>query len=189
MEILVVIVVVIVAALVFLGSGKKRKKPSKLYEYHQTFSDPDKRQAAIDGATFQLRPLLNKGEFYAYQRILKLIEDRGLNLSIFPQIPLISYIKEQSTASSVRHIQRGMRPDFTLFNSSGRAVVAVEINGKGHHGKNDAAQAKVLSKAGVALLTVDTTGWHRGSPGSYKGHVISCVEKVFLQYLDENYKA
>lgn len=188
MEILVIVIFIIVifAFSASLVSGKQRKKPSRLYNYYQTFSNSDKRLAAIDSAIFELYPVLNKGEFYAYQRMRKLIDDRGLDLLIFPQIPLISYIKERSTASSVRHIQRGIRPDFTLFDSLGKAILAVEINGTGHHAKNDVAQEKVLRKVGVTMLTVDTTGWHRRNSVSYKDHVISCVEKVFVQYLDEH---
>ncbi len=187
MKMLVAIALVVLAVFLLLGTvGKKRRKHSRLYEYHQTFSNPEKRQTAIDSATFELRPLLNKGEFYAYQHMCKLIDERNLDLLIFPQIPLISYIKETSTASSVKHIQRGMRPDFTIFDNFGRAVAVVEINGTGHHAKNDAAQAKVLQKAGVTLLVVDTTGWKKNGNVSYKAHVTARVESVFVSYLDGN---
>ena len=148
---------------------RKKEKFSKVAKT-EIFSNNKTRLDAINNTEFTRKPILNSGELIAFNTILSYLEEKNSSLILCTQIPIISMVKEYNHRKFP--LAGGMYCDFVLMNKDALPIVVIEIDGKGHSKEKDDIKDKILKKAGIKIIRVDTRDWNK-------------AQKTYRQYVSE----
>ena len=141
--------------------AKKSKQRLKLNTAGKSeiFKDNQTRLAAINNTEFTRKPILNSGELIAFNTILSYLEEKNSSLILCTQIPIISMVKEYNHRKFP--LAGGMYCDFVLMNKEALPMVVIEIDGKGHSKDKDDIKDKILKKAGIKIVRINTSNWDK----------------------------
>lgn len=126
---------------------------SEIFKSNQTRLD------AINNTEFTRKPILNSGELIAFNTILSYLEEKNSSLILCTQIPIISMVKEYNHRKFP--LAGGMYCDFVLMNKEALPMVVIEIDGKGHSKDKDDIKDKILKKAGIKIVRINTSNWDK----------------------------
>lgn len=141
----------------------KRGKPSHITP-RRNMRDPAQQMDAVAQIGFQKTRLLNKEEYRALIQLEAAAAEAGAGFRVMAQTNLGEFLRPDPSApptlkSEAQGATNSKRVDFLIIDRSGYPVLAVEVQGSGHHiGKTafmrDAVKREALRKAGIPLLEV-----------------------------------
>lgn len=155
---------VLIAVAVFLyvvryatATASDARRPNTRRTYpKRNWNDVGRQLQAVMNASFEVRPVMNVGEY----RVFKFIEQDVLAMRrgyrVFAQTSL-GAVLDSNDKSAFRAIN-SKRTDVLVIDAYGRPILAIEYQGDGHYqgdaAARDAIKKEALRKAGVGYLEV-----------------------------------
>ncbi len=126
--------------------------------------DPKTQLDAISKIDFHRTPLMNRGEYRVFAMLEAFVARERRGHRVMVQVNLGEIIRPDPAAPDIARDEafaaiNSKRIDMVVINAFGEAVLAVEVQGSGHHlGQTafmrDAVKREALRRAGVHLLEI-----------------------------------
>ena len=139
------------------------------YQSKRGLADPKVQMAAIAGIEFEKRRLMNKGEYTVFRMLEESVRQIGHGHRVMAQTSMGELLQPRGgSRETPRHRDayasiNSKRLDFAIIDRGGYLVLAIEVQGSGHHLSpdafmRDAVKREALRRAGVEMLEV-TPDW------------------------------
>ena len=164
-----------IAVIVLIQTAKPRRSRSSWANRDRAqpvpasdLSQPANQMDAIAEIGFQRRPLLNATEYRIFATVENALKKNKFEYRVMAQTSLGEVLRTEGAfddASARRAFSaiNSKRLDVAIFDRAGMLVLAIEVQGSGHHLKKttfmrDAVKREALRRAGVEMLEV-TPDW------------------------------
>lgn len=174
---LIGLVALVVVQNTLTGLGRRRRKDPA---GPRDMRDPKAQVDAVSRVDFQRIPLMNKGEYRVFVLLERALPDVARGYRLMAQTNLSEILRPDTRTPEPLRTEafasiNSKRVDFVIIDASGRAALAVEVQGSGHYLGGtafirDAVKKEVLRRAGVPLLEV--------TPEMQSGEIIEALRRV-----------
>ena len=161
---LLVVAGAVLFLLKLLSVALKGGRRTKGANWRRDMRDPKLQADAVSRVDFVRTPLMNKGEFRVFSILERSLSQSARGFRLMAQTNLGEFLKpDPKTPDALKSEAfasiNSKRVDFLVIDTSGRAALAVEVQGSGHYlGQTafmrDAVKKEALRRAGVPLLEV-----------------------------------